>query len=264
VSSADPTALAELAVDIARDAGALLRSYAERRTLAVQDKTSNTDPVSEADHAAERLITERLLDARPGDGLLGEEDAANRSGTSGLRWVIDPLDGTVNFLYGLPQWCVSIAGEDHAGALVGVVYDPIRDECFTAIRGSGAHLDGHDLAVSDPPDLQRTLVATGFGYDVAVRSDQGRLVAAMLGVVRDVRRNGAAALDLAWTAAGRFDAYVEHGPAPWDWAAGRLLVEEAGGTVSRTVRRLGGADRVGLVAGGRTAHDGLAAWLATV
>lgn len=256
------TDLLELAVDVARDAGELLVGYAQRRSLGVETKTSQTDPVSEADHASERLITERLLAARPDDGLLGEEAAADRVGTSGLRWVVDPLDGTVNFLYRFPQWCVSIACEDEAGAVVGVVHDPTRGETFTATRGGGAHLGDRELAVTAPPDLARTLVATGFAYDPAVRADQGDLVADLLGSVRDVRRGGSAALDLAWTAAGRVDAYVEHGLNPWDWAAGNLLVTEAGGAVSPHRQVLGGRERDGLVAGGRATHDALLAWLA--
>ncbi|MBW3657800.1 MAG: inositol monophosphatase [Actinobacteria bacterium] len=258
----DPDALLSLAVDVARDAGDLLLSYAERRSLGVETKTSATDPVSEADHAAERLITDRLLSARPDDGMLGEEAADDRAGTTGLRWVVDPLDGTVNFLYRQAQWCVSIACEDARGAVVGVVHAPVAGECFTAVRGAGAHLGDRELTVSSPPDLARTLVATGFAYAPEVRTDQGPLVADLVTAVRDVRRGGSAALDLAWTAAGRVDGYLEHGLNPWDWAAGRLLVEEAGGVVSEVSTVLGGAPRAGVIAGGRQVHDDLARWLA--
>lgn len=261
MSATHPRELLELAIDVARDAGELLCSYAERRSLGVETKTSATDPVSEADHAAERLITERLLAARPDDGIVGEEAADDRAGTTGLRWVVDPLDGTVNFLYRLPQWCVSIACEDDRGAVVGVVHAPVHGECFAASRGGGAFLGDRELAVSSPPDLGRTLLATGFSYAPAVRADQGRLAAELLTVVRDVRRGGSAALDLAWTAAGRVDAYLEHGLNPWDWAAGRLLVEEAGGAVSAVTSVLGGASRAGVLAGGRPAHDELLRWL---
>lgn len=258
----DLDALLALAVDVARDAGDLLLSYAERRSLGVETKTSATDPVSEADHAAERLITDRLLSARPDDGMLGEEAADDRAGTTGLRWVVDPLDGTVNFLYRQPQWCVSIACEDDRGAVVGVVHAPVAGECFTAVRGAGAYLGDGELAVSSPPDLARTLVATGFAYAPEVRADQGPLVADLVTAVRDVRRGGSAALDLAWTAAGRVDGYLEHGLNPWDWAAGRLLVEEAGGVVSEVSTVLGGAPRDGVIAGGRQVHDDLGRWLA--
>jgi myo-inositol-1(or 4)-monophosphatase len=258
--------LLELASDVARAAGETLRSFAEQRAeggdLDISSKTSATDPVSEADRAAERLIAARLEAARPDDGLLGEEGQAPRRGSTGLRWVVDPLDGTVNFLYGIPAWCVSIACEDDRGALVGVVHDPNRDETFRASRGGGAWCGEHRLAVTGVDDLARTLVATGFAYDPAMRGDWGTEVADLLTHVRDVRRGGSAALDLAWTAAGRFDAYLEFGLAPWDWAAGSLLVSEAGGALSRPHRHLGGQDHVGVLAGGQTAHDGLASWLA--
>jgi myo-inositol-1(or 4)-monophosphatase len=268
----------DLAVSVAQEAGELLSRYAADRRdgldLDVATKTSATDPVSEADRAAERLIADRLLAARPDDGLLGEEGQASREGSSGVRWVVDPLDGTVNFLYDRPTWCVSIAAEDGAGGLVGVVHAPVLGETWTATRGGGAHLHrsvgppttvgpraGRRLAVSAVLDLASTLVATGFAYDPAVRSDQGRLVAALLGHVRDVRRGGSAALDLAWAAAGRHDAYLEFGLSPWDWAAGELLVREAGGAVSRVRGVFGGELLTGLVAGGEVAHGALRAWL---
>jgi myo-inositol-1(or 4)-monophosphatase len=263
----DHHALLEVALDVARAAGEALHGFASRRAggedLDVSSKTTATDPVSAADRAAEKLIASRLAEARPDDGLLGEEGQAPRRGTSGLRWVVDPLDGTVNFLYGLPSWCVSVACEDDAGSLVGVVHDPNRDETFHAVRGGGAWCDGQRLAVSGVDDLARTLLATGFAYDPATRRDWADDVADLLGHVRDLRRGGSAALDLAWTAAGRFDAYLEFGLAPWDWAAGSLLVTEAGGTLSRPTHRLGGEVRTGVLAAGAVAHDGLAAWLAT-
>jgi myo-inositol-1(or 4)-monophosphatase len=255
-------ALRELAVRLAEEAGGLLASFAGRRSeLVVDTKTSVTDPVSEADRASERLIAEQLLAARPDDGLLGEEDQASRAGTSGLRWVVDPLDGTVNFLYGIPAWCVSVAVEDDEGPLAGAVHHPGRGETFHAARGAGAACGRDTLAVTGTADLQHSLVATGFAYDRDVRADQAVDAGVLLGDVRDIRRCGAAALDLAWTAAGRLDAYVEFGLQPWDWAAGRLLVTEAGGRVSEHERMLGGQRRTGIVAGGRAAHDHLVAWL---
>ena len=265
---ADPdlAALRALAVDTAREAGGVLADFAARRAagddLGVATKSTITDPVSEADRASERTIARRLLAARPDDGLLGEEGQAERRGTTGLRWVVDPLDGTVNFLYGFPAWCVSIAGEDDAGSLVGVVHDPNRAETFVAVRDRGAFCGDTPLQVNAVAGLDRTMVATGYAYAVETRRDWAVDVADLLGHVRDVRRAGAAALDLAWTAAGRVDAYLEFGLSPWDWAAGRLLVTEAGGVVSRPERRLGGEVRTGVLAGGPTAHDGLAAWLA--
>jgi myo-inositol-1(or 4)-monophosphatase len=262
----DHDELLEVAIDVARAAGEILLGFASRRAggedLGISSKTSATDPVSEADRASERLIASRLERARPDDGLLGEEGQAPRRGSSGRRWVVDPLDGTVNFLYGIPAWCVSIACEDDAGSLVGVVHDPNRDETFHAVRGGGTWSGATPLAVSSADDLARTLLATGFAYDPATRSEWASDVADLLGHVRDLRRGGSAALDLAWTAAGRVDAYLEFGLAPWDWAAGSLLITEAGGTLSRPVRRLGGEDRPGVLAGGVAAHDGLAVWLA--
>ncbi len=257
--------LLEVAVDVACAAGETLRSFAERRAagadLDVSSKTSATDPVSEADRAAERLIAARLAEVRPDDGLLAEEGQARRRGSSGLRWVVDPLDGTVNFLYGVPTWCVSVACEDETGSVVGVVHDPNRDETFRAARGGGAWCGERRLAVRAGADLAQTLVATGFAYAPAVRGEWGADVADLLTRVRDVRRGGSAALDLAWTAAGRFDVYLEFGLQPWDWAAGSLLVAEAGGVLSRPVHRLGGEDRRGLLAGAAAAHDALAGWL---
>lgn len=266
----DADGLLELADAVATEAGALLLDYArrfglrhaaQRRKVEVATKTSATDPVSEADTASERVITDRILEARPDDGILGEEDATNRPGTSGLRWVIDPLDGTVNYLYGIPQWCVSVACEDRDGTVVGVVHDPNRGETFAARRGGGATLGRQEMRVSQVREMSRTLLATGFSYDPDVRVDQGRLAAALVPEVRDVRRAGAAALDLAWVAAGRLDAYLEFALQPWDWIAGRLLVTEAGGVGTTHRLKLGGEVRTGLLACGPRVHDELAAWL---
>jgi myo-inositol-1(or 4)-monophosphatase len=207
-------------------------------------KTSDTDPVSDADREAERVIRELLAAKRPADALVAEE-GSHSAGDSGRRWVVDPLDGTVNFLYGIPQWAVSIALEDAGGALVAVVHDPVRGETFAARRGDGAELNGAPIQVSGREQLERALVATGFSYQEARRAEQAELARRVLTHVRDIRRAGAAALDLAWLAAGRFDGYYEHGLAPWDWAAGRLLVTEAGGAVAELP-----GDPPGLVAAG--------------
>lgn len=264
-ASTEHAALAEFAVDMARDAGALLRSYAGRRAagddIDVGTKRTATDPVSDADRAAEQLIADRLHERYPDDGLLGEEDQASRSGTSGRRWVVDPLDGTVNFLYGYPLWTVSIACEDAEGTLLGVVHHPDRDETYVAVRGAGTWLGDRQLEVADVPELGQSLVATGFSYDPDVRTDQAHDLATLLGQVRDVRRGGSAALDLAWIAAGRVDGYLEFDLSPWDWAAGGLLVTEAGGVVTSHERSLGGAVRPGLVAGGPAVHANLIRWL---
>lgn len=240
-------ALLELAVQIAREAGALLL---QRRgdAGAVTYKTSATDPVSEADKASEDLITRRLFDARPDDGLLGEE-GADRPGTSGLRWVVDPVDGTVNFLYGIPNFSVSIACEDGDGALVGVVYEPPTDTLYTARRGAGAWRNDVALQVNDPVPLARALLATGFSYDVEDRRRQSAALARLLPQVRDVRRIGSAALDLCMVAAGRVDAYYEDTTSIWDWRAGALIAAEAGAVV----RSLRG----GLVAAGPALIDPL-------
>jgi myo-inositol-1(or 4)-monophosphatase len=262
LTEADSRSLLTLAEDVAREAGEVLLSYRARTRLWTSTKSSATDPVSEADHAVERLISDRVAAARPDDGMLGEEAAGNREGTSGLRWVVDPLDGTVNYLYGIPQWAVSIAVEDADGAVVGVVHDPNRDETFTARRDGGATLDGTPLAVTAPAGLSAALVATGFGYEPEVRRDQARMIADLLPTIRDLRRAGSAALDLCWTAAGRWDGYVEFGIKPWDRSAGGLVVSEAGGTVSLWRMDLGGTSREGVVAGGTVVHDGLAEWVA--
>jgi myo-inositol-1(or 4)-monophosphatase len=228
----------ELAVRAARAAGEVLLSYFGRDPIGLASKSSATDPVSDADREAERTIRDLLAAERPDDGLVGEEgshaDAAN-----GRRWIVDPLDGTVNFLYGFPAWAVSIALDDGRGSAVGVVHDPSRGETFTAIRGEGARLPREGsleaaeiaMAVRPPTPLAQALVATGFSYEPARRERQAAIAHDLLPRVRDIRRAGAASLDLAWLAAGRVDAYFERGLHLWDWAAGRLLVEEAGGVV---------------------------------
>jgi len=223
----NPGELRALAESVAREAGALLREAFRGPELRISAKSTPTDLVSEADHDAEHLIRERIAGARPDDGVLGEE-GGNVEGSSGIRWVVDPLDGTVNFLFGIPQWAVSIAAEDADGALVGVVYDPERDELFSAERGGLPTLDGRPITPSTKEDLATALVGTGFGYDAEVRRAQAAVVAGLLPYCRDVRRFGAAAIDLAWTACGRLDAYYEHGLNPWDLAAGGLICQCAG------------------------------------
>lgn len=186
--------------------------------------------VSAADRDAEELIQGALGKERPDDGLLGEEGAHAR-GASGRRWVVDPLDGTTNFLYGFPAWAVSIGLEDADGGLVGVVYDPVRDELFAAEREAGATLNGRTIAVRNSSELPRALIATGFGYDAERRALQGAVLERVLPSVRDIRRAGAAALDLSWLAAGRLDGYYERGLNTWDWSAATVIVVEAGGQV---------------------------------
>jgi myo-inositol-1(or 4)-monophosphatase len=193
----------------------------------VESKTTSTDLVSAADHDAEAIIRDGLRTARPEDGLVGEE-GSRRDAESGRRWIVDPLDGTTNFLYGIPQWCVSIALEGS----IGVIYDPCRDELFAAARGAGASLNGSVIRMPARTDLPTALLATGFGYDAERRAKQGAVIGRVLPRVRDIRRAGAAALDLAWLAAGRLDGYYERGLQAWDWGAARIVVEEAGGAVA--------------------------------
>lgn len=222
--------LLELATATARSAGDVaLEMRAGIRSEGT--KSSPTDVVTAADRAVERLVVDAVRRARPEDGLLGEE-GGGWTGSSGLRWVVDPIDGTVNHLYGLPQWAVSIAVETGTGrgrrSQVGVVLDPAKGELFTAVRGRGSRLDGQPLACNQVSSLDQTLVATGFGYDAGRRAVQAGLLAAVLPAVRDIRRVGAGALDLCAVAAGRVDAYYEQGLSPWDLAAGGLVATEAG------------------------------------
>lgn len=252
--------LIDVAIRAATEAGALLLERFGAPARGVGEKSSGTDMVSDADRDAESLIVGRLLADRPDDSILGEE-RGERRGTSGLRWLIDPLDGTTNFLYGVPQWCVSIACVDADGGLAGVVHDPLRSETFTSVRGGGTELNGEGVRVSAIADLSKALVATGFAYRADERAAQGSIVAMLLPHIRDVRRFGSAALDLAWTACGRFDAYYEAAMAPWDMAAGSLLAREAGAVVSE-LQPVGASGRGGILATNRVLHDALAPFVA--
>jgi myo-inositol-1(or 4)-monophosphatase len=226
---ADDLALAE---EAARTAGHVLLRAFGRPPSGLATKSTETDLVTDADRDAERVISELLRVERPDDGVLGEEGDA-RAGSSGRRWVVDPLDGTVNFVYGIPAWAVSVAVEDGDGVLAGVVHDPVRAETFSAARGRGAALDGVPIRVREPEGLSKAMVATGFSYAAELRTRQAETLMRVLPAVRDVRRMGAAALDLSWVAAGRFDGYYERGLNAWDWAAGSLLVLEAGGELAQ-------------------------------
>jgi myo-inositol-1(or 4)-monophosphatase len=217
--------LLEIAVQAARAAGAELLSR-WRRPLTVDTKSTPTDPVTEADVAAEQAIRTVLTRARPGDAILGEEGGA--TGDGDLRWVVDPLDGTVNYLYGLPTFAVSVAVEDSAGALAGAVLDPVAAELFTATRSGAPVLNGKPIAASMCGSLNRALVGTGFGYDPEVRALQAEVAARIIPAARDIRRAGAAALDMCACACGRLDAYYERGVKAWDVAAGTLICERAG------------------------------------
>jgi myo-inositol-1(or 4)-monophosphatase len=222
--------LLDLAVRAARAAGALLLERSGGPASGVASKTSFTDLVSDTDRDAEALIVGMIAAERPGDAIVGEE-GADAPGSGEVHWLVDPLDGTINYLWGIPQWSVSIAALDHEGPLVGVVHDPSRDETFTGVRGAGARLGDRPLHVGPGATLDEALVGTGFHYVAAQRARQAALLPAILPAVRDLRRFGSAALDLAWVACGRLDGYYERGLNPWDWAAGRLVVVEAGGVV---------------------------------
>ena len=233
VNAVDDDELLEIAERAARSASAVLLSYLrDGGPRAISTKSSPTDVVSEADVAAERAIREVLDRERPRDAILGEE-GDDKPGESGLLWVVDPLDGTVNYLFGIPQWCVSVACEGH----VGVILDPVSGECFRVVAGQAPTLDGAAMVASTRVDLSTALVATGFGYEASVREAQAAQVAQLLPQVRDIRRLGSAALDLAWTAAGRYDAYYERGVQRWDVAAGLLMCEAAGLEVRQLAAR---------------------------
>jgi myo-inositol-1(or 4)-monophosphatase len=231
-TDADPAALLDLAVATAREAADLVARGRATAGEHVDVKSSPVDVVTAVDRASEELIVGRLLAARPGDGVLGEE-GASREGSSGVRWVVDPIDGTVNFLYDLPGYAVSIAAEVDGTGVAGVVLNVATRELFTATTGGGAYLEAPGrgrvaLSGSRPASLEQTLVATGFGYRVEQRRAQGAVVAALLPQVRDIRRYGSSALDLCAAAAGRVDAYYELDLNPWDHAAGALVAAEAG------------------------------------
>lgn len=234
--SDDPAALLELATTIAARAAALVVAGLARARAEVVTKSSRTDLVTDVDRASEQLIVEAIRRARPDDAVLAEEGGGH-DGTSGLRWVVDPVDGTTNFVYGHPPFAVSIAVEDADGAVVGVVHDAASDEVFTAVRGGGAALDGRPIRCTDTVEVPEALVATGFGYDAGQRARQAGVLVTVAPAVRDIRRHGAAAVDLCWVACGRLDAYYEKGLAPWDLAAGGLIAREAG---ARTVDLDGG------------------------
>jgi myo-inositol-1(or 4)-monophosphatase len=224
------TDLLLLAEATAREAGVLL-AEGQRGTVEVaQTKSSPTDVVTAVDLASEKLIRERIFAARPDDGFVGEEDD-DVQGTTGVTWVADPIDGTVNYLYGIEEFAVSIAATFEGTVVAGVVHNPMTDETFTAALGEGARLNGREITVGSTTEMSQALVGTGFSYVAEVRAAQSVEFSRLLPLIRDIRRAGSAALDLCSVACGRFDAYVERGLQPWDFAAGRLIVTEAGGRV---------------------------------
>ena len=224
------TDILTVAVEAAHAGGEVLVSlYQQPR--AVDVKTSRADLVTDADRASEAAILSSVRRACPDARVLAEEGGASGS-AEGLRWIIDPLDGTANYAAHIPHWCVSIGVEDAEGLVVGVVYDPLREETFAALRGEGGTLNGRPLEVRDVGALEQALLATGFSYEHSQRADHLAGVQAMVLEARGIRRMGSAALDLAYVACGRMDGFWERGLRPWDLAAGIVLVREAGGEVS--------------------------------
>jgi myo-inositol-1(or 4)-monophosphatase len=235
LSQVKGSSLLNFAIQTAREAGHLV---AERfgRSLRISNK-SEIDLVTESDLASERLIIERIRTYHPRHAILAEESGASgpsdQPGAAEWRWIVDPLDGTTNYAHGYPCFCVSIALEHNGRIEIGVVYDPMRDELFSAERGQGTSLNGRSIHVSPVENLAAALLCTGFPYDVRERSEFARHFANFIMHAQGVRRDGAAALDLAYVSAGRFDGFWEEGLKPWDVAAGSLLIEEAGGRVSK-------------------------------
>lgn len=230
-ASADETGeierLAALATSLAVEAGRAIVDMRDDALLTATTKSSPTDPVTEADRAAEAIIVAGIERARPDDAVLGEE-GTERPGTTGLEWHIDPIDGTANYLYGVPAYSVSVAVADRGTALCGAVYNPVAEELFEARTGGGATLNGQPIAASGQAELSSALVFTGFSYQPEVRRAQARVMVDLLPEIRDIRRMGSAALDLCAVACGRADAYFEIGLNPWDFAAGALVAREAG------------------------------------
>ncbi|MBB2976655.1 myo-inositol-1(or 4)-monophosphatase [Microbacterium endophyticum] len=254
--------LLPMAVGIAREAGALAARRRSQGVAIAATKSAVADIVTEADREVESLIRDRLKAQRPNDGFLGEE-SGSAGETTGLTWVVDPIDGTVNYAYGIPSYAVSIAavsGSSNPETWVneiGVVFNPMSGELFHATRGGGAWLGETRLQMSPEPTEAGALLATGFGYDPATHAAALALLARVMPLARDIRRIGAASLDLAFVAAGRLDAYYERGLHPWDHAAGALLVSEAGGRVGGAPSGRPGRDMT--IAAGSAFYDRLAA-----
>lgn len=221
--------LLELAEQIAKKAGELLMSRPTNFEL--DQKSGVLDFSTQMDHESEKLIVSEILAARPDDSIIGEE-GANRKGSSGYTWVIDPIDGTVNYLYGIPGWCISIAIKDEVSYLVGVVHAPSFAMTWSARRGGGATCNGKPLRCNEPVELNRALIATGFAYDIERRKPQAKFIAELLPQIRDVRRMGACAVDICMVASGSVDAHFEAGVNEWDYAAAGLIASEAGAKFS--------------------------------
>ena len=225
----DPSHLLNLALHIAKKAGDLLVDRPASWDLTV--KSTAIDIATQMDLASEKLIVESILSARPDDGIIGEE-GTSRASKSGITWVIDPVDGTVNYFYGLPGWAISIAAKDENGTLVGVVHSPTVNSTWHASKGGGAFLNDVQIACNDPVELNRALISTGFAYDVRDRVEQLTIVNALLPQIRDMRRIGSAAADICHVATGLVDGYCETGLHEWDLAAAELIAREAGAIVT--------------------------------
>ena len=221
--------LRNLAVEIAKNAGSLLMQRPAH--MDISTKSSDIDIVTQMDRASERFIVDAILKERPDDGIIGEE-GADRPSKSGYTWVIDPIDGTVNYLYDMAGWSVSIAVKDQKGTIVGVVYSPTIDSLYTAIRGGGAFLNGSKISCNDPIELNRALIATGFAYRSELRKEQVVQFNELIMKIRDYRRNGSAAIDICHVASGQVDGYYEMGLLEWDRAAAELIASEAGAKIS--------------------------------
>jgi myo-inositol-1(or 4)-monophosphatase len=234
VPSEDPLVpeLLNFAIAVAEEAGQLILDGLTRPRAEVDTKSTSTDMVTEMDRAAEALIRQRLRELRPDDGMMGEE-GSHVEAASGVTWLVDPIDGTTNYVYRLPVFSVSVAAEVDGQVVAGVVRHPSMGETFSAGRGRGAFLNGRRLQVAGPPTLATALVGTGFSYEPERRVRQSQVVTRIIGSVRDVRRMGSAAIDLCWVACGRLDAYFERGLQPWDRGAGALIAAEAGAWVGR-------------------------------
>ncbi|WP_070378328.1 inositol monophosphatase family protein [Rhodococcus sp. WMMA185] len=249
--------LRDVAVAVAQEAAAHVRSRRPEvfgtvgkvvaHGSSVASKSTPTDPVTVVDTESEQLIRDRLATLRPGDAILGEETGGAGDSVAGLRWVVDPIDGTVNFLYGVPTYAVSVAAQIDGVSVAGAVVDVAAQATYAAARGYGATLTTVEgriggLRCNPVTDVSMALLATGFGYGTARRKAQGALIGEILPRVRDIRRIGSASLDLCMVASGRADAYFEHGLGPWDWAAGSLIATEAGARVRIPSPRSSSAD----------------------
>lgn len=227
----DARILSDIAISLARQAGDMAQAGRKSGTVTAATKSSSIDMVTVFDKASEALITQGLAEVRPHDGIIGEEGARDE-GTSGITWHIDPIDGTTNFLFDIPMWAVSIGAVDDHGPIAGAVYIPALGEMFSAARGHGSYLNDAPITARVTPSISEALVATGFSYDIRARAPHAQRVALMLDHVRDIRRMGAAAIDLCFVAAGRLDAYFEEGLNSWDLVAGQIIATEAGAVVT--------------------------------